>query len=275
MSRWHFASATRSSAAICSLRPKMAEKIATRLSRVSKSTASPRFSPGDTAAESLDDISWQQATDLILVPHHGSKNSWDAALYDTRQPSLALISAGRNNRYGHPHAKTTDGLAALNIPTLCTADTGAVRIYAQNGALYYKTGPWKNTTEKISSVVFSLCCIFQIIAETHQHRSQLRPRRFALRRKRRCGCSSEQTFRVGPAHSILRPVADCRSIVKTAQVAARRGVHSLLRRKIAEQPPPAVRASPPRSAKMFLRSSHSRCLRLPPRPQPVRTSRLQ
>lgn len=96
---------------------------------------------GDTAAESLDEISWQQATDLILVPHHGSKNSWDAAFYDTRQPALALISAGRNNRYGHPHAETTDGLAALNIPTLCTADSGAVRIYAQNGALYYKTGP--------------------------------------------------------------------------------------------------------------------------------------
>lgn len=96
---------------------------------------------GDTAAESLDEISWQQATDLILVPHHGSKNSWDAAFYDTRQPSLALISAGRNNRYGHPHAETTDGLSAPNIPTLCTADTGAVRIYAQDGALYYKTGP--------------------------------------------------------------------------------------------------------------------------------------
>lgn len=96
---------------------------------------------GDTAAESLDEISWQQATDLILVPHHGSKNSWDAAFYDTRQPALALISAGRNNRYGHPHAETTDGLAALNIPTHSTADSGAVRIYAQNGALYYKTGP--------------------------------------------------------------------------------------------------------------------------------------
>lgn len=96
---------------------------------------------GDTAAESLDEIPWQQATDLILVPHHGSKNSWDATFYNTRQPSLALISAGRNNRYGHPHAETTDGLSALNIPTLCTADTGAVRIYAQDGALYYKTGP--------------------------------------------------------------------------------------------------------------------------------------
>lgn len=77
--------------------------------------------------------------------------------------------------------------------------------------------------------------IFQIIAETHQHCSQLCPRRFALRRQHRCRCSGEQPFRVGPAHSILRPVADCLSIVKTAQVAARRGVHSLLRRKIAEQ----------------------------------------
>lgn len=95
---------------------------------------------GDTDGDDLAAIPWAGATDLILVPHHGSKNSWNADFYRQRTPALALISAGANNRYGHPHAETSDGLASLDIPALCTANSGAVRVYAQNGALYTRTG---------------------------------------------------------------------------------------------------------------------------------------
>lgn len=92
---------------------------------------------GDTAAEALDEISWQP-TDLVLVPHHGSKNSWRADFYEALSPQLALISAGAHNRYGHPHAETTDGLAALAIPTACTAQDGAVQLYVDDDALWLK-----------------------------------------------------------------------------------------------------------------------------------------
>lgn len=95
---------------------------------------------GDTDSEDLAAIPWTAATDLILVPHHGSKNSWNANFYRQHTPVLALISAGANNRYGHPHAETTDGLDSLGIPALCTADVGAVRIYEQENTFYYKTG---------------------------------------------------------------------------------------------------------------------------------------
>lgn len=95
---------------------------------------------GDTDSEDLTAIPWTAATDLILVPHHGSKNSWNAGFYRQHSPALALISAGANNRYGHPHAETTDGLDSLSIPALCTADDGAVRIYEQENTFYYKTG---------------------------------------------------------------------------------------------------------------------------------------
>ena len=96
---------------------------------------------GDTAASALAEIPWQTPSDLILVPHHGSKNSWNSDFYEQQSPSLALISAGQNNRYGHPHAETTDGLAACGIPTLVTAESGAIRVYEQHSALAYKTGP--------------------------------------------------------------------------------------------------------------------------------------
>ncbi len=95
---------------------------------------------GDTDSDDLAAIPWTNTTDLILVPHHGSKNSWNADFYRQRSPSLALISAGANNRYGHPHAETTDGLDSLGIPALCTTDVGAVRVYEQNDALYVRTG---------------------------------------------------------------------------------------------------------------------------------------
>lgn len=96
---------------------------------------------GDTAASALAEIPWQTPSDLVLVPHHGSKNSWNSDFYEQQSPSLALISAGQNNRYGHPHAETTDGLAACGIPTLVTAESGAIRVYEQHSALAYKTGP--------------------------------------------------------------------------------------------------------------------------------------
>lgn len=95
---------------------------------------------GDTDSEDLTAIPWTAATDLILVPHHGSKNSWNAGFYRQHSPALALISAGANNRYGHPHAETTDGLNSLGIPALCTADVGAVRVYEKNISLYYQCG---------------------------------------------------------------------------------------------------------------------------------------
>ena len=96
---------------------------------------------GDTAASALAEIPWQSPSDLALVPHHGSKNSWNSDFYEQQSPSLALISAGQNNRYGHPHMETTDGLAACGIPTLVTTESGAIRVYEQHSALAYKTGP--------------------------------------------------------------------------------------------------------------------------------------
>lgn len=108
--------------------------------RLTDGTLSALFT-GDIAAEDLTALPWQKPTTLVLVPHHGSKYSWDSSLYERTNPALALISAGRNNRYGHPHKETTDGLSSLDITTLCTADSGAVRIYtSRNNALYYETG---------------------------------------------------------------------------------------------------------------------------------------
>jgi competence protein ComEC len=43
-----------------------------------------------------------QKTTVLLVPHHGSKNSSSAAFLDAVQPQIALVQAGYRNRFGHP-----------------------------------------------------------------------------------------------------------------------------------------------------------------------------
>ncbi|MRJ48477.1 DNA internalization-related competence protein ComEC/Rec2 [Fundicoccus ignavus] len=66
--------------------------------------------------------------DIIKVAHHGSNTSTSELLLEQLRPQLALISAGENNRYGHPHAEVLQRLQFFNIPTLATNDVGAIKI---------------------------------------------------------------------------------------------------------------------------------------------------
>ena len=44
-------------------------------------------------------ITWE----ILKTAHHGSKNSTTETFLQTVYPQYAWISAGRKNRYGHPH----------------------------------------------------------------------------------------------------------------------------------------------------------------------------
>ena len=53
--------------------------------------------------------------DILKVPHHGSKNGLIKNFLDLADPSIAVISVGKNNSYGHPHQQVLDMLKAKNI----------------------------------------------------------------------------------------------------------------------------------------------------------------
>ena len=50
--------------------------------------------------------------DVLKVPHHGSRTSSSEALLAAVQPSLAIISAGAVNPFGHPHPDVVERLKA-------------------------------------------------------------------------------------------------------------------------------------------------------------------
>jgi len=63
----------------------------------------------------------------VLKPgHHGSKTSSEDAYIAEVAPEYAVISAGLNNRYGHPHQETLDTLNKYHIKILRTDQDGRI-----------------------------------------------------------------------------------------------------------------------------------------------------
>ena len=64
--------------------------------------------------------------DILKIGHHGSKTSTGLSLLEESRPDMAIISAGENNRYGHPDELTIEILTEMQIPYLVTMDEGTI-----------------------------------------------------------------------------------------------------------------------------------------------------
>lgn len=77
---------------------------------------------------------------ILTAPHHGSSTSSSRILLDTLKPSLVLVSAGSNNRFGFPRADVLKRYAEANIPMLNTAQCGGIRVISDaKGGLSIKS----------------------------------------------------------------------------------------------------------------------------------------
>lgn len=73
---------------------------------------------GDAEKESEADICSSGEclqSDVYLVSHHGSSSSTTEELLARVRPSAAVISAGEDNAYGHPHSQTMERLKAAGV----------------------------------------------------------------------------------------------------------------------------------------------------------------
>jgi competence protein ComEC len=68
------------------------------------------------------------ASDIILVPHHGSRTSSSGAFLDAVGPSIALVSAGYRNRFGFPKPEVLARYESRGVQVLDTVEQGAIRI---------------------------------------------------------------------------------------------------------------------------------------------------
>ncbi|MBI5414671.1 hypothetical protein HZA38_04110 [Candidatus Peregrinibacteria bacterium] len=65
-------------------------------------------------------------SDILKVAHHGSKTSSSPEFLEAVQPKISVISAGKKNPYGHPHAEIVDRIKNFGSGVLVTKDVGDI-----------------------------------------------------------------------------------------------------------------------------------------------------
>ncbi len=97
---------------------------------------------GDAELKSETDMIQSKQTlksDVLKVGHHGAKTSTSQAFLNTVKPSVAVISVGKGNRYGHPTAETINRLKASKVAIYRTDLQGHIIISTDGTKLSYNT----------------------------------------------------------------------------------------------------------------------------------------
>ncbi|MEC2058592.1 DNA internalization-related competence protein ComEC/Rec2 [Bacillus stercoris] len=85
--------------------------------------------------------------DVLKVGHHGSKGSTGEEFIKQLQPKTAIISAGKNNRYHHPHQEVLQILQRHSIRVLRTDQNGTIQYRYQNRVGTFSVYPPYDTSD--------------------------------------------------------------------------------------------------------------------------------
>ena len=79
-------------------------------------------------------------SDVLKVAHHGSRSSSSEGFLERVSPLMTIISAGQDNRYGHPHAETLAALSGhvADNAMFTTADNGTIELITDGRRLQVK-----------------------------------------------------------------------------------------------------------------------------------------
>lgn len=79
--------------------------------------------------------------DVYKIGHHGSKTSTTDDMLAAVNPAWAVISAGEDNRYGHPHAEVLNKLRMNGIKTFRTDEQGTVVAKSDGEKIVFNMSP--------------------------------------------------------------------------------------------------------------------------------------
>ncbi|NIM06580.1 MAG: MBL fold metallo-hydrolase, partial [Armatimonadetes bacterium] len=76
----------------------------------------------------------------LKVAHHGSLDATSERFLQEVRPRWAIISAGRNNPFGHPHEQTLERLGQTGAKVFRTDESGTIEMISDGKCLEAKWG---------------------------------------------------------------------------------------------------------------------------------------
>jgi len=102
----------------------------------------------EAAAEELLEV---DPVTVLKAPHHGSRTSSGERLLDRTRPRAVVMSLGRHNRYGFPHAEVLSRYEARDIPIYRTDRMGAVTL--ESDGLQVRFSTWLPEADTLPRVL--------------------------------------------------------------------------------------------------------------------------
>ena len=97
------------------------------------------------------DRGYDLSADVIKIGHHGSSYSSSPDFLEAVNPSYAVISVGKGNKYGHPATETLQALADRNISVYRTDKQGTVVFTSDGKNISVNTDNYKITNADLES----------------------------------------------------------------------------------------------------------------------------
>ena len=77
-------------------------------------------------------------SDVLKAGHHGSRTSTSLTYAEAVSPEYAVISAGEDNSYGHPHKEVLDILEKVGAKIVSTIESGTIKFETNGKTLEIK-----------------------------------------------------------------------------------------------------------------------------------------
>jgi competence protein ComEC len=84
----------------------------------------------------LNDGTWLRSN-VFKFGHHGSRTSTSEIFFTNVAPEYGVVSAGKDNRYGHPHKEVLDIAEKYRVPVLRTDLQGRIVFITDGNTLSY------------------------------------------------------------------------------------------------------------------------------------------
>ncbi len=84
-------------------------------------------------------------SDILIIPHHGSKSSSSIDFINSVSPSIGIVSSAYLNRYGHPHREIIERYESNNIKIYRTDYVGGISVFFRKDKIDIKSSREENS----------------------------------------------------------------------------------------------------------------------------------